>query len=493
MRKIILPALCSAIFWNCSEESPTTVDSKGNGGAMRAEPVAAAIGALAITDKYYTDASGDVDVVVRTCDYDALAKTGKHCNYCALDDGWVMIGGGAEIEGSPSSARLRGSFPFPNSLVQPVRTPDGFEQNCTGNLPNNNINKDWIAWMARSDGSSSHRLRAYVIGLKIQGLTETQVAGLRLINDNTTSAMTQPSLESIGSGTVVGGGANEVGSQSCFLTESRPNESANSWRGSAYCSTPGALKVYSIGLNQCPTVPGWTNCMTVKTRSFLSGSVTGYGTASVTTPYPFVTSSIGGKGIVNLGSSRYLADLLPLVSGNQGASVTTKDQGVSVSGGTTAYAVNITGGRWGTWRYNSIRFNHAGTTLYRPAGAAPVTLMQSTVTPNSAPYRWYLEDMGAGQYRVRNANPNASSLGECAYRQAGTSNVLVGPCNATSAYQWTNFEGVGASPFKLRNMSSGTCLDNNNSTTNTALRLAPCVNGYSTRQSLFLDTFSWPL
>jgi hypothetical protein len=100
--------------------------------------------------------------------------------------------------------------------------------------------------------------------------------------------------------------------------------------------------------------------------------------------------------------------------------------------------------------------------------------------------------MGAGIYRLRNANPNNTSSGECAYRQAGTSNVLVGPCGATSAYLWTNFEGEGASPFKLKNSSSGTCLDNNNSVVNSNLRLAACVNGYSSRQSLFLDTYSWP-
>jgi hypothetical protein len=494
MKKNIVPALatlfCSTLVWNCSEESPNPVEVKTNTGSMLVAPAAAA---LAITDKYYTDASGDVDIVVRTCDYEAVAKTGKHCNYCALDDGWVMIGGGAQIEGNPSSARLRGSFPFPNNLVQPVKTPDGLESNCTGNVPNNNINKDWIAWMARSDGTSSHRTRAYVIGMKIQGLTETQVAALRLINDNTSVALTQPSLESSGFQPVIGGGANEVGSQNCYLTESRPNEATNSWRGSAYCGpNKGGLKVYSITLNTCPQVPGWTNCMQVKSRLVTSGAVAGFGTATVATPYPWVTSSIGGKGVVNLASSRFLTDLIPLPGGNQGSGVTTKDQAGMAATTTTAYAVNIFGGRWGTWLYNSVRFNTAGTTLERPAGAAPVTLRQSTANPVTAPYQWYLEPLGANIYRLRNANPNNSSLGECAYRQAGTSNVLVGPCNATTAYQWTNVEGEGISPFKLKNLNSGTCLDNNNSVVNSNLRLAACVNGYSTRQSLFLDNFNWP-
>jgi hypothetical protein len=485
MKKAIIPALCSIFILNCKENLPTTADHGIEGG----EPVAASV--LAVTDRVFTDATGDVKIQVRTCDYEPTATAGKHCTYCALDQGWVMIGGGAEIEGSPSSARLRGSFPYPGGITPPVYTPDGLEQNCTGNTPDNTLSKDLIAWMARSDGASSHRLRAYVIGLQVAGLTETQLSGYRLVNDATTGIMTQPTKESGGFNLIVGGGANEVGSQNCYLTESRPNESANTWRGSAYCSSPGYLKVYSIQLNPCMTVPGWDQCMGYKFRSVVTGPVTGYGAASVTTPYPWITSSIGGKGVVNFGSSRFLADLLPLVGTSQGVRVRTKDQSSSVSGTTTAYSVNLVGGRWGTWRYNSIRFNTAGSSLHRPSGAAPVSLRQATTFSDAEPYRWNLESVGSGQYRIRNANPSQSASGECAYRQAGTSNVLVGPCNSTDEYKWTVVDEI-RSVFKLRNVASGTCLDNNSSTTDADLRLAGCVTGYSTRQSLFLDAYSWP-
>ncbi|HEX6766509.1 MAG TPA: hypothetical protein VF103_13545, partial [Polyangiaceae bacterium] len=143
------------------------------------EPVGSTASAVTPTpttsDKFSTDASGDLKIVIRTCDYPSSFTTGARCAYCALDAGWTLIGGGAEIQlQSPSStdARLRGSFPDPASLDQVgngvvnVSTPDGRDQNCTGNADvANDIEQPFIAWLARSGGTSSHKLRAYVIGL----------------------------------------------------------------------------------------------------------------------------------------------------------------------------------------------------------------------------------------------------------------------------------------------------------------------------------------
>ena len=448
--------------------------------------------ALAVADKIFTDGSGDVQIMVRTCDYPATATTGPRCHFCAVDAGWVMIGGGAEIEGSPSSARLRGSFPFPGTLVPPVHTADSLET-CTGNSPANPLTKDYTAWMVRSGGSSSHRLRAYVIGLKVAGMLEDTLATYRIISDGTSEFLTQPTLEyAAGDFLLLGGGANEVGAQNCYLTESRPVESTNSWRASAYCSPASGLKVYSISIDPCLPVPGWYNCMQWKHLSAVTGPTTGYGTASLATPYPWVTTAIGAKGVVNFSSSRFLADLLPVVGSSQGFTATTKDQGTTVNGTTTGHSIGMFGGRWGTWLFNSVRFNTAGTTLHRPGGSAPVQLMQSTAFPDAGPFRWYVEPLGGGEFRLRNANPNQPAQGECAFRQSGTSNVQVGPCGTGSQYRWTIVDDLQGSPFKLRNVSSNTCLDNNSSAGNTALRLATCVTGYSVRQSLFLDHFSWP-
>ncbi len=470
------------------------------GALGEAEQVGEATSALVVADKVFTDGSGDVKIQVRTCDYPASAATGSRCQYCAVDQGWVMIGGGAEIEGSPSGGRLRSSMPYVGSLQAPVHSPDGL-QTCTGNTPNNDLTKDFTAWMARSASasSSSHRLRVYVIGLQISGVTETQLRNKIFYHDSTTSALTAPAIEKDGAGLLLGGGADEVGSNNCYLTESRPTAN-NTWRGSAYCSSaPGALKVYGIFMDPCISVPGWTNCLQSKVRSVVGSAVSGYGTASVVTPYPWVTTAIGGLGVVNGNSSRYLADLLPITSSTQGVSVTTKEAGGSVTGATTAYSINIIGGRWGTHGYNVVRFANpvsqgGGLSLYRPSGSAPVSLRQRTLT-DSAAYRWSLESVGSGQYRLRNSNPASPAQGECAFRQSGTSNVQVGPCGTSSAYKWT-FVGDPLAPwvgFKLRNVSSSTCLDNNDSTTaDTNLSLAACTVDFSPRQSLYLRSLNWP-
>jgi hypothetical protein len=460
-----------------------------NGQPVAEEQIASQQHALAVEDRYFTDASGDVKIVVRTCAYPD-ATTGSRCHFCAVDEDWVMIGGGAEIDQSPSFARLRGSFPYPGNLQAPVKSPDLVET-CTGNTPVNDPNAYWTAWMVRSGGLSSHSLRGYVVGLQINGVSASTLAAARGFADATASVLTQPSVEQVVPN-LIGGGVNEVGGQNCYLTESRPVESNGSWRGSAYCSPAGNLKVYAISLNHCLSVPGWDSCMQWKTRSTVTGPTSGYGTASLVTPYPWVTTAIGAKSVLNSASSRFLADLLPVVDDSQGVTATTKDHTTSVSGTTTAYSINILAGRWGVWLYNSIRFNTNGLTLHRPSGAAPVTLRQSTANPDADSYRWSLEPFGTGQYRLRNANPNQPAQGECAFRQSGTSNVQVGPCGTGNDYRWTTTSNPQNGPFKLRNVSSSSCLDNNSSVSNSNLRLANCVAGYSDRQSLFIDAFSWP-
>jgi hypothetical protein len=448
------------------------------------------VGALTVADKIITDGSGDMTIMVRTCDYPATAAA-SWCQYCAVDPGWVMIGGGAQIEGQPQ-ARLRGSHPYPNSVTKIVSSNDNLDTNCTGNVPTGVTRPVFSAWMGRSEGEP-HKLRVYVIGLKVAGMSEEDLTAARSMTDAPASDLLQPAQEaSLGVFPIVGGGADEVGTKNCFLTESRPNATNNSWQGAATCSAPGSLKVYAIAFPQCLAVPGWDYCANIRIGQANGGFTTGFGTASMTTSYPWITLSAGGRGRVAASSSRYLADLYPVVGSSQGVSVTSKDQGAAVNGITSAYSITAYGGRWGTWLYNSVRFNSAGTTLHRPSGAAPVALMQAAASPDSGPYRWSLEPLGAGQYRVRNANPASPATGECAYRQTNTTNVLVGACSNTNEHKWTIVDDLQGGQFKLRNVSSASCLDNNNSTTGTALRLASCVTGFSTRQSLFLDHYSWP-
>jgi hypothetical protein len=447
----------------------------------------------ALSNNEYTDGSGQVHVRIKTCDYPATSQTGDLCAYCTLESDWLLIGGGAEIEGSPTSARLKASFPYPSF---------GPPSACTGN---GSGARDGTVWLARSHGTSLHRLRAYVVGLKIDNITVDEILAQNAysVNESTTMISSRPVRETppfLSSQLIIGGGAEllaPIGEPvNGYLTELRPADVVgenNAWRGAGVFNSgsQGAIKVFAIGLNPCLLVPGWDHCLDWKWRTVTTGPVSGYGTASAATPYPWVTAGIGAKGVFGsaASSSRFLADLIPFSSGGQGFTARTKDQGSAVSGSTTGYAFNLMKGGAELWTFNSIRFNTAGTAFSRPSGTAPVTLQQSVDDPDAAPRRWHLEAMGNNRYRIRNGNPTQGT--ECACRIAGTTNVRVTTCGTSNDFLFTrDFDG---GTFKLRNVANDRCIDNNGqgaATSNLVFRT--CVSGYQANQSLFLDHYSWP-
>lgn len=447
-----------------------------------------------LTTAPFSDASGEVQIQIKTCAWTSYS-TGSLCAYCPVDTGWVRIGGGAEIDASPSSAQLRASYPFPGPV-----SPGG---SCAGDGSGPSLS----AWMARSNGMgvSSHRLRAYVVGLKLAGMTADDLIGGNYVsvNEHTSTASVQPIRDTpplFAHHVVVAGGAellSEIFTEpNGFLTELRPIEPPDSnlgWRGAgAFASgSVGSIKVFSIAIDPCLPVPGWNDCLQWKWRTASTGPATGYGTASVATPYPWVTAGVGARGVTAGTSSRYLADIIPLTgTGAHGFTVRTKDQGAAVSGSTKGYAFNFMKGG-GLWTYNSIRFNTPGTAFSRPSGTAPVTLQQSIDNPDAAPRRWHLEPMSGGRYRIRHGNPGQGT--ECARRISGTLDVRVAACGTGDDFLWTTVGAISDGPFKLRNVANSRCIDNNGqgaSTSNLVFRT--CAEGYNANQSLFLDHYSWP-
>jgi hypothetical protein len=458
------------------------------GGSGAVEDVAKVSSGLSTAD--FTDGSGTVRIRIKTCDWTPFG-TSPRCAYCAVDSGWVRIGGGAEIGGSPSSARLKASLPFNGS------SPPSFGS-CTGN-GSGGIRS---AWVARSTGTSSHRLRAYVIGLQLTGLSASALESSVFVHESTSELVLQPNITvpTLSGSMLIGGGAEIVppagytpslpAGGNGYLTESRPLFDTGEWRGRAVYTNPpdGGLKVYSIGIHWCPT--GWTDCLMNRLRSVVTGSSTGYHTASLASPFPWITTSVGALGVTNGSSSRYLADLIPFLGSDDGFTVRTKDQGTSVNATTTGYSLNMMSSAYGYWAFNAIRFNTAGTALFRPSTTPPPRLQQSTGNPDSAAHRWHLESLGGGQYRIRNGNPQQGT--QCAYREGSTTNVRVATCGSGNEFRWTVVTDPNGT-FKLRNVSAGQCLDNNNQGYATSnLVLKTCVSAYSNVQSLFLDAYSWP-
>jgi hypothetical protein len=471
----------SGVLLACGQAGPETQGS---------ENVERVSQALVTPDKFYTDGSGELQIVVRTCDWPTSYTTGAHCALCAVDPDWVLVGGGAEIayqsEGV-TAAKLRGSFPYPSSLSW--LTPDfgAGPETCTVN-PTSDASTDFIAWAARSNGATSHKLRAYAIGLKVSGYTASELRSNLHWGDQTTSTSSlTPSLTTtpVASGSLVGGGANMLGNASAYLTESRPTSDGTSWIGTGRTSNGvvAGVKVYymsAFNLGVTSKVP---------VRSVTGSSGTGLRSASITTPYPWVTTSIGAKGLngATYSASRTLRGLIPVTSSTQGVfGSSAPEVGSSVSGSTTAYSLNLLhdDGPFAYWTNNSIRSADFGTSFSRPAGSAPVRLQESTTVPtgSQSSLRWHLEDMGSGRVRIRNANPSSPESGECAF-WGGSNQVQVGPCAGTDAYLWTY------AVFQFMNVGSGTCL-NPTGVNNANLNLASCTTNGS--QLFTLNAAGWP-
>lgn len=373
---------------------------------------------------------------------------------------------------------------------------DEKDQNCTGNVPQNSIEQDYIAWQARSDGTSSHKLRAYVVGLKIAGVTLTFGDNI-VYTDYGGAPPNTPGDAYPARGLLIGGGADLLAGYSPtgvgYLTESRPDLNTGAWHAVGYDPTGNAaVKSYAISIDLSSTdVPGWNGAgLDLGLRSVTSGAVTGTGTATGTTRYPFVVSSLGAQGVTNGSSSRYLTGLVPFSGSTDGFTVKTKDQGTRVYGPTTGYSLDILGGRWGLWRENSVLFWYGGY-LYRPSGTNPQLQRSSTAAGDTPATRWAFQSFGNGTYRLRNGNPGTGT--ECAYKESSTNNVRVTTCGTTNQFLW-RFIGEPNGIFQAQNVASGTCLDNNNvlSGSNSNLVVKSCVSGWSDTQQLILDAWNWP-
>ena len=471
----------SSVLLACGQAGPETEGSENIGRVSEA---------LTTPDKFYTDGSGQLQIVVRTCDWAASYTTGPHCVLCAVDPDWLLVGGGAEIayqsEGA-TAAKLRGSFPYPEELSDLNPDFGAGAETCTVNPTSNAPSSYYVAWAARSNGATSHKLRAYAIGLKVSGYTASELRSIMSWVDETSGSSLTPSLTTtpVSSGSLVGGGANMLGNASAYLTESRPASDGTSWIGTGRPSNGvvANLKVYRLAAFDF----GITSRVPV--RSVTGSSGTGLTSASVTTPYPWVTTSIGGRGLngATYSASRTLRGLIPITSATQGVFASSAPEiGSSVNGSTRAYSLNLfhDDGPFAFWNNNVIRSVDFQTSLSRPAGTAPVRLQESTTVPNGSQtsLRWHLEAVGGGRVRIRNANPSSPESGECAFWW-GSNEVRVGPCGGTNSYLWT-YAG-----FQLKNVTSGTCL-NPTGVNNANLNLATCATNGS--QLFTLNAAGWP-
>src|SRR6185295_853786 len=148
---------------------------------------------------------------------------------CIVDNdaGYVLVGGGAEIENSPiPGAVLKSSIPDPSSYVS---SPPWYSR-----------------WLARSAefgraNSTAHRLRAYSIGLRLVGMTAAETGANVLWADGSDANPGIPYTQVVPeSNVLLGGGATVLPyDTSMYLVMSEPSGSPLGWSVNAHVNGTG--------------------------------------------------------------------------------------------------------------------------------------------------------------------------------------------------------------------------------------------------------------
>jgi hypothetical protein len=176
-----------------------------------------------------TDDSGKVTTQVKICGYSAAAS--QPGASCTVDSGWVAVGGGADIDiaaNLPSGIGFTESRPDTNKTTWRVASSDG-------------------------NGYYPHRIRAYVIQMKVTGLSQSKLAGYINITSKTSStASTSVSATATapsGYTVIGGGGRSATPTKHLYVTSLAGTDTAFSVNGTAdYSGEAAKVTAYVISI-----------------------------------------------------------------------------------------------------------------------------------------------------------------------------------------------------------------------------------------------------
>jgi hypothetical protein len=294
----------------------------GEPGDMADEDVSARTSPLSATSTY-VDESQTVTVTVTVCDWSAVAAHPQ--TTCSVPSGMVLIGGGAEVEGSaPGGGMLIYSLPATKTM-----------------------------WMAGSKDQVTpypHRIRAYAVGLALAGMDQGSVANLVTITRAKSGESRQPTVTAtIPAGHVMLSGGGAVSSANngagLLLTESYPS-SRTQWTVSGkdhQIPDSGVADVAVISIPSCLNGQGAGECVFSTFTTAQTTVSTGYGTATAITPSGWVPAGAGARATWST-YGRLLTDVFPTnTTGGPGATAFSKDHNFAEGGNTNAFAMSIKG------------------------------------------------------------------------------------------------------------------------------------------------------
>jgi len=252
------------------------------------EPVAESSSALVQDLGAWTDDSGTVVFHLFRCDWVGPASTNNA--YCSVKAGYVATGGGAEIEGEGDpGALLTGSTPF---IGDPTST--------------------WMASSSDNTVAYPHRLRAYVIGMALSGLTRLDLIHAMTWTTATSGTTDHPVVTAFPpTGMLIGGGAYTPTPGQYLVGSDFSAQDTRGWMAQSkdhLTAAPGHVTATAIGIARCPA-KYVGQCLVAGRLSLATFIPSGYSPAySYSAPNALV--SIGGMATYN-GAGRMLADLFP--------------------------------------------------------------------------------------------------------------------------------------------------------------------------------------
>jgi hypothetical protein len=275
----------------------------------------------ALTSTPYVDSTHTVSVEVKVCDWSAVAE--HPSAFCTVSANSVLIGGGAEVEGSaPGGGLLYASFPVGKT--------------------------SWLAISKDQVTPYAHRIRAYAIGLGLANMDQATLASMvtvtqvqSAVSSRPTATVTVPQghLMLSGGGSVAGNGAG------LLLTESYPS-SATSWTVSGkdhQIPDTGVATAFVISIPACLNGQWSGGCLVTNTAFATSSVSTGYGMATANTAAGYVPAGVGARAHWST-YGRLLTDSFPTNSvGGAGATVFSKDHNFAEGGATDVWAIGLKG------------------------------------------------------------------------------------------------------------------------------------------------------
>jgi hypothetical protein len=277
----------------------------------------------ALTSEDFSDSSGLVHIRIKICDWSAPAQ--HPFATCTVDPDFVLVGGGAEVEGSAGGGGL-----------------------LTLSSPCNKTT--WGAGSADHVVAYAHRVRAYAIGMALSGMSAATLSSQVTITQQLSNPSHAPSAIAQPSGNdvlLLSGGAtsNPSGGAGQLLTGSFPAISDTAWEATAkdhQVSDVTTVTAFAISIPRCPAQ--WTafKCLRAVSAFQQASSGSGYAEMDVLTPAGgYAPIGIGARAFYN-GAGRMLTDLFPTIGPLlNGATTFSKDHNIADPGATAVWARGI--------------------------------------------------------------------------------------------------------------------------------------------------------